>query len=76
MGSAVTEKFGDREENIREARRRGIRKGGLGCLQSVLGKKKLLYQLEEYKRIEISDSLMLYVCSKEETVQEANETIL
>ena len=45
MGSAVTEKFGDMEENSREVRRRGTRKGMLGCLKAVVEKKKLLYQL-------------------------------
>ena len=55
MGSAVTRKFGDMEENSREVRSRGIRKEVLVCVQDVLGKKKLLYQLEDYQRRYMSD---------------------
>ena len=45
VGSTVTEKFGDMEENSREVRIKGTRNELLGCVQDVVGKNKSLYQL-------------------------------
>ena len=45
-GSVVKENFGDIEENTREGRSRRIMKEVMGCVQSVVRKKKILVQFE------------------------------
>ena len=62
VGSVVKSKVGEMEDNTREVRIRVISKEVLGCVQDVLGKKRLLVQFEyEYKKDMISASLS-YVC--------------
>ena len=47
MGSVVKAKVGDMEENTREGRIRRIRKVLMGCVQAVVGKKKLVVQFKK-----------------------------
>ena len=45
------------------------------CVKDVAGKKKILFIVEYGKNREISDSSLLYLCVKEEAVQEVDEII-
>ena len=54
-------------ENItREVRIRRMRKEVVGCVQSVVGKKKLLVQFEDGQKKEISSSSLVFLSSKGE----------
>ena len=75
MESVVTEEVGKAEEKTREGRSRGVMKELVGCVQSSVGKNKFLVQSEYRQKIKMSYSLLLYVSSKEDVGQGANETI-
>ena len=46
VGSVVKAKVGEMEENTREGRIRRMRKEMMGCVQAVVGKKKLVVQFK------------------------------
>ena len=46
VGSVVKAKVGEMEENIGEGRIKRTRKELMGCVQAVVGKKKLVVQLK------------------------------
>ena len=50
MGSVVKANVGEMEENTREGRIRRMRKELMGCVQAVVGKKKLLAQFKKIRR--------------------------
>ena len=47
LGSVVKAKVVDMEDNIREGKIRRMWKEVAGCIQAVLGNKKLLFQFED-----------------------------
>ena len=49
-GSVVKAKVGELEQISREGRSRRMRKEVVGCVQSVVGKKKLLVQFKDGQR--------------------------
>ena len=65
MGSVVTEKFRDIEENNREVRSGKMMKGLVGCVQFVAEKKTFLVKLKYKQKRDIISCSILYVCSKE-----------
>ena len=75
VGSLIKAKVGNMEENTREGRSRMTRKEVVGCVQSVMGKKKFLVQFEDGKKREMSSCLLVYVCSKHEVHLEMDEPI-
>ena len=60
LGSVVKEHVGEMEDNTREGRSRRMRKEVVGCVQDVVGKKKLLVQFEDGKRKNISSSSLYF----------------
>ena len=64
VGSIITEKVRDMEEDTIEVGTRSIMEGVMGCVQAVVGKKKLMVQFEDGQWQDISSPLLLYVCSK------------
>ena len=46
VGSVVKANIGDKEDNIREGRRRWTGKEVVGCVQAVVRNKKFLFQFE------------------------------
>ena len=75
VGSVVLVKVGDMEENIREWRIRRMRKELMGCVQSVVGKKKLVVQFKTLHKKEMIYCSIVYVCSKEEICLEMGDPI-
>ena len=63
------------EEKIREETIRSISKEVVGCLQYIMGKKKVPVQFEDTHNRDIIDSLLSYLFEKEEVVQEVDETV-
>ena len=63
------------EENTRTGRSRRMKKNVAGCIQAVVGKKKLLVQFKDRQNRETSDSSLPCLCSKEEVDQEVYDTI-
>ena len=57
------------EEKTREGRTRCMSKDVVGCVQSLLEKKKFVFQFEDWQKIE------MIVCEKEEVGKEADKTI-
>ena len=68
VGSVVKEKVRETEENIREgiSRRMRMRKEVVGCVQAVVGKNIFLVQFVDGQKKEMSYSLLVFLCSKEE----------
>ena len=66
LGYVVKEKVGEMEDNTREGRSRRMRKYVVGCVQTVVGKKRLLFQLEYGKNEYMSSCLLVFLCPKEE----------
>ena len=66
MGSVVKANIGDKEDNIREGRRRWTGKEVVGCVQAVVRNKKFLFQFENKNNKEMISCLLVYVCLKEE----------
>ena len=58
-----------------EGRIKRIIKEVMVCVEAVIRKRDLLVQFKYYQKIEMSTSLMLYVCFKKEIGQEVYETI-
>ena len=54
------------EDNTREGRIRRVRKDLMGCVQDVMGKKKLVVQFKKNQKKEMISCSIVYVCSKEE----------
>ena len=54
------------DEITREVRSRRMRKDMVGCVQSVVGKKKLLVQFENGNKKDVSYSSLVFLSSKEE----------
>ena len=75
VGSVVEENLGDMEENTRGRRIRRTRKYVVVYFKDVVGKQKLLVQLEDGQKIYMSDLFLYYLCSEEEFFQEVDETI-
>ena len=65
-GSVLKANVGELENIAREGRSRRMRKEVVGCVQSVVGKKKLLVQFKDGQKREISYSLLVFLSSKEE----------
>ena len=60
VGYVVKPKVGELEKIIREGRSRRMRKKVVGCVHSVVGKKKFLVQVKDgQKKERISSSLVL-----------------
>ena len=66
VGSVVKAKVGESEKIKREGRSRRMRKYVVGCVQSVVGKKKLLVQFKDGHKKGISSSSLVFLSSKEE----------
>ena len=66
MGSVVKAKVGELEKITREVRIRRMGKDVVGCVHSVVGKKKFLVQFEDGQKKEISSSSLVFLSSKEE----------
>ena len=66
VGSVVKENVGDIKENTREGRIRKMRNEVAGCVQTVIGKKKLSVQLIYGQKKDMSSCLLVYLCSNEE----------
>ena len=73
MGSVVKAKVGELENTTREGRIRRMRKESVGCVQSVVGKKKLLSQFEDVHKKGISSPLLVNLSLKEEV--DMDETV-
>ena len=65
MGSVVKAKVGELENIKMEGRSRRTRKDVVGCVHSVVGKKKFIVQFEGGQRKEISSSSIVLLSSKE-----------
>ena len=57
-------KVGELEKMTREGRNKSIRKEVIGCVHSVVGKKKFLVQSENGKNKKISSSSFVFLSSK------------
>ena len=66
MGSVVKAKFGELENITREGISKRRRKEVVGCVHSVVGKKKFLVLFEYGQKKEISSSSLMFLSSKEE----------
>ena len=75
VGSVVKAKVGEMEENTREGRIRRMRKELMGCVQAVVGKKKLLVQFKKLQKKEMIYCSIVYVCSREEICLEMDDPI-
>ena len=65
MGSVVKAKVGYLKKITREGRSRKIREEVVGCVQSVLGKKKFLVKFEDGQKRDISSYVMVFLSSEE-----------
>ena len=61
VGYVVKDKVGELEKITREGRSRRMSKEVMGCVQSVVGKKKFLVQLEDGQKKEISSSSLVFL---------------
>ena len=61
VGSVVKAKVGELEKITREGRSRRMSKEVMGCVQSVVGKKKFLVQLDDGQKKEISSSSLVFL---------------
>ena len=68
-GYVVKAKVGEMEDKKSEGRIRMTRKEVLVCAQAVVGKNNLPFKFKDGKKIEISSSLLSYLCPKEEVGQ-------
>ena len=75
VGSVVKAKVGELEKITREERSRRIRKEVVGCVQSVVGKNKLLVLFEDGKKKEIGSCSLVYFSEKEEVEMEESITL-
>ena len=75
VGSVVTAEVGKAEEETREGRSRGAMREVVACVHASVWKKKFLVQYEDRQKRDMGYYLRLYVSSKEEFGQGANETI-
>ena len=66
VGSVVKSKVGELENIKREERIRRMSKEVVGCVHSVVGKKKFLIQFEYGQKKETSSSSLVFVSLKEE----------
>ena len=66
VGYIVNSNVGELETFTRGGRSRRTRKEVVGCVHSVVGKKKFLIQFEDGKKKEISSSSFVFLSSKEE----------
>ena len=71
VGFVVKAKVGELENITREIRSRSTRKEVVGCVQSVVGKKKFLVQFKDWQKKEISYYLLVFLSSKEEVEMDA-----
>ena len=75
VGSIVKAKVGEMYENKREKRIRRISKYVVVCVQYVLEKKNLPVKFEYGHKIDISASLISYIYSKYDVLQDLDDTI-
>ena len=61
MGYIVKAKVGELENITREERIRRMRKGVVGCVQAVAGKKKSLVQFEDGQKKGIGSSSLVFL---------------
>ena len=66
VGYVVKAKVGELEKITREGRIRRMRKYVVGCVQSVVGKKKFLVQFEYGQKKETSSSSLVFLILREE----------
>ena len=66
VGFVVKANVGELENITKEGRSRRTRKEVLGCVHSVVVKKKFLFQFEDGLRKEIGSSSLVFLSSKEE----------
>ena len=66
VGSVVKTKVGELEKITKEVRSRSIRKEVVGCVQSMVGKKKFFFWFKRGNNKEIIYSLLVFLISKEE----------
>ena len=66
MGSIVKANVGELENIKRDGRIRMMRKEMVGCVHSVAGNNKSLFQFEDGLRKEIGSSSLVFLSSKEE----------
>ena len=66
MGYVVKAKVGDMEENTKGERSRRMRKEVVGCVQDVVGKKRLLVLFEYRQKKDTSYCSLVFLCLKEE----------
>ena len=70
VGSVVKAKVGELEKITREGRSRRMRKEVVGCVQSLVGKKKFLVVFKDGQKKEIGSCLLVYLSEKEEVEME------
>ena len=63
------------EENTREGRSRRMSKDVVGCVHSVVGKKKFLVQFEDGQKRDMRSCSLVYICWKQEVCLEMDEPI-
>ena len=66
MGSTVKAKVGELDKTTRDRRIKRTRKEVVGCVQSVVGKKKFLVQLEDRQKKQTIYCSLVFLSSKEE----------
>ena len=66
VGSVVKAKVGEFDKVTREGGSRRMSKEVVGCVHSVVGKKKFLVQFEYGNKKEISSSSLVYLSSKQD----------
>ena len=75
VGSVVKAKVGELANITREGRSRRMSKEVMGCVQSVVGKKKFLVQLDDGQKKEIASCSLVYLNEKEEVDMEESITL-
>ena len=75
VGSLIKAKVGNMEENTREGRSRRMSKDVVGCVHSVVGKKKFLVQFEDGQKRDMRSCSLVYICWKQEVCLEMDEPI-
>ena len=73
MGSVVKNKVGELEKITKEGKIRKMRKEVVGCVQSVVGKNKIIVLFEHGEKKEVGSCLLVYLSEKEEV--ETDESI-
>ena len=66
VGSVVKAKVGELEKITRDGRSRRMRKEVVGCVQSVVGKKKFLVLFKDGQKKDMGSCLLVYLSEKEE----------